>query len=200
MSSVSVKPFTLFSVGMMALLLAGCNSENVKTADAEQAKVYTAQFVHSDNNTSNTTANVMKLPTQAAKDVTLLDRVVWSAEKQKGKMYRFGGESPVTGFDCSGLTQFAFGQGAGVSLPRTAAEQYSASIKISRQEASKGDLVFFKTGGKRVSHVGIYLGDAKFLHAPRTGKAITTDKLEGYWADRLIGFGRIPGACKPAYS
>lgn len=196
MSSVSVKPFALVSLGMMALLLAGCNSENVKTADAETSQVYTAQFAHSNN----TTATVMKLPTQAAKDVTLLDRVVWSAEKQKGKMYRFGGESPKTGFDCSGLTSYAFEQGAGVSLPRTAADQYNAAVKVSKQEASKGDLVFFKTGGKRISHVGIYLGEDKFVHAPRTGKAITTDKLEGYWADKLAGFGRIPGACKPAYS
>lgn len=199
MSSVSVKPLSLLSVGMVALLLAGCNSETVKTADAEQAKVYTAQFAHSKN-TSNTSATVTKIPVQASRDTTLLDRVVWNAEKQKGKMYRFGGESPKTGFDCSGLTRFAFEQGAGVSLPRTSADQYAASVKIPKHEASKGDLVFFKTSGKRISHVGIYLGDEKFVHAPRTGKAITTDKLEGYWADRLVGFGRIPGACKPAYS
>jgi cell wall-associated NlpC family hydrolase len=183
-------------MGIAALLLAGCNSENVKTAEADKAKGYTAQFAYS----KNSTANVTKLPVYAQGDVTLLDRVVWSAEKQQGKMYRFGGESPKTGFDCSGLTQFAFGQGAGVSLPRTAADQYSASVKIPQQEASKGDLVFFRTGGKRISHVGIYLGDDKFVHAPRSGKAITTDKLEGYWAEKLVGFGRIPGACKPAYS
>ncbi len=146
-------------------------------------------------------AKVTQIPVSAAKeDVTLLDRVAWIATKQQGKMYRYGGESPKTGFDCSGLTQFAFGQGAGVSLPRTAAEQYSASVKIPQQEASKGDLIFFKTTGKRISHVGLYMGDNKFVHAPRTGKAITTEKLEGYWADRLVGFGRIPGACKPAYS
>ena len=198
MSSVSVKPLALLTMGSAAFLLAGCNSENVKTADAEkaQAKVYTAQFAHS----KNITAKVTKLATSAPKDVTLLDRVVWNAEKQKGKMYRYGGESPATGFDCSGLTQFAFGEGAGVSLPRTAAAQYAASTKISKQEASKGDLVFFNTSGKRISHVGIYLGNDKFVHAPRTGKAITTDKLAGYWSKKLIGFGRVPGACKPAYS
>ncbi|MGB3917878.1 MAG: C40 family peptidase [Thiothrix litoralis] len=190
-----MKPLVL--LGVAALLLAGCNSENVKTADAEKPQVYTAQFAHS----KNITAKVTKLPVSAPKkDVTLLDRVVWNAEKQKGKMYRYGGESPKTGFDCSGLTQFAFGKGAGVSLPRTAADQYAASVKVSKQEASKGDLVFFKTSGKRISHVGIYLGDNKFVHAPRTGRAITTDKLTGYWADKLVGFGRVPGACKPAYS
>jgi cell wall-associated NlpC family hydrolase len=196
MSSVSVKPLVLLSLGVAALLLAGCNSENVKTADAEKAQVYTAQFAHS----KNTTAKVTKLPVSAPRDVTLLDRVVWNAEKQKGKMYRYGGESPKTGFDCSGLTQFAFGEGAGVALPRTAADQYASSVKVSKAEASKGDLVFFRTSGKRISHVGIYLGDDKFVHAPRTGRAITTDKLTGYWAQKLAGFGRVPGACKPAYS
>ncbi|QQZ29163.1 C40 family peptidase [Thiothrix subterranea] len=196
MSSVSVKSLTLLSLGAVALLLAGCNSETVKTAEAEQAKVYTAQFAHSEN----TSASVTRIPVQASRDTTLLDRVVWNAEKQKGKMYRYGGESPKTGFDCSGLTQFAFEQGAGVSLPRTAADQYASSVKIAKHEASKGDLVFFKTSGKRISHVGIYLGDDKFVHAPRTGKAITTDKLQGYWANKLVGFGRVPGACKPAYS
>jgi Cell wall-associated hydrolases (invasion-associated proteins) len=115
-------------------------------------------------------------------------------------MYRFGGESPQTGFDCSGLTQFAFGQGAGVSLPRTAAAQYDAAIKVPRASATKGDLVFFNTRGRKVGHVGIYLGDNKFVHAPRTGKAITTEKLEGYWGQRIVGFGRIPGACRPAMS
>ncbi|WP_308874430.1 C40 family peptidase [Thiothrix subterranea] len=152
-----MKSLTLLSAGLVALLLAGCNSETVKTAEAEQAKVYTAQFAHSKN-TSNSSAIVTKIPVQSSRDTTLLDRVVWNAEKQKGKMYRYGGESPKTGFDCSGLTQFAFEQGAGVSLPRTAADQYAASVKIPKHEASKGDLVFFKTSGKRISHVGIYLG------------------------------------------
>ncbi|MDD5391435.1 MAG: C40 family peptidase [Thiothrix sp.] len=129
-----------------------------------------------------------------------LEKVTWCARKQQGKLYCWGGSSPTTGFDCSGLTQYAFQQGAGVSLPRTAAAQYSAATKVSETEARKGDLVFFKTRGKRVSHVGIYLGDNRFIHAPRTGKSITTSKLSGYWKRRLVGFGRIQGACRPMYS
>ena len=134
----------------------------------------------------------------ARREVTSLDRVVWNAQKQQGKMYRYGGENPNTGFDCSGLTQFAFGRGAGVALPRTAADQYRAATKIPHAQAQKGDLVFFNTRGRRVSHVGIYLGDGRFVHAPRTGRAITTEALDGYWAKRLIGFGRIPGVCVPS--
>lgn len=145
--------------------------------------------------------SVAQIPVeQAPAAVSLLDKVVWNAQKQQGKMYRWGGTSPVTGFDCSGLTQYAFKNGAQVAIPRTAAEQYDAAVKVPRAQSKKGDLVFFNTGGRRVSHVGIYLGHDRFLHAPRTGKAITTSDLRGYWEQRLIGFGRIPGACRPSYS
>ncbi|MBU0657047.1 MAG: C40 family peptidase [Gammaproteobacteria bacterium] len=194
MSSVSVKSFALCSMGLAALMLAGCG-ENTKTSDANKAGKYAVQLAHAKNQS----ASVSRLPTEQ-RSVTLVDRVVWNAQKQQGKMYRWGGESPKTGFDCSGLTQYAFGQGAGVGIPRTAAAQYNAAVKVPRQQATKGDLVFFNTSGRRVSHVGIYLGNEKFVHAPRTGKAITTDKLAGYWERKLIGFGRIPGACKPSYS
>ncbi|MCB1639463.1 MAG: C40 family peptidase, partial [Thiothrix sp.] len=64
------------------------------------------------------------------------------------------------------------------------------------QNATRGDLVFFRTRGNSVSHVGIYLGDGKFVHAPRAGRKITTDNITGYWKERLVSFGRIPGACK----
>lgn len=189
-----MKSLAWFVAGFAMAVLVGC-SENTKTADASDSDGYVVKLAHARNGG----AFVSKLPTQG-KSVTLVDRVVWNAQKQQGKMYRWGGESPQTGFDCSGLTQFAFGQGAGVSLPRTAAAQYSAAMKVSPAQATKGDLVFFRTRGSRVSHVGIYLGNNKFVHAPRTGRAITTEALEGYWAQRLVGFGRIPGACKPSMS
>ncbi|MDQ5767519.1 C40 family peptidase [Thiothrix subterranea] len=150
---------------------------------------------------STKAVSVAQIPVvQQQPAVSLLDKVVWNAQKQQGKMYRWGGTSPVTGFDCSGLTQYAFKNGARVAIPRTAAQQYAAAVKVSQAQSQKGDLVFFNTSGKRVSHVGIYLGNDKFVHAPRKGRAIATDELKGYWSQRLIGFGRIPGACKPSYS
>jgi cell wall-associated NlpC family hydrolase len=174
-------------VALMAVGLVGCSSlgnsgKEIKVADATDVKAVV----------------VTQIPTLKA-STTMLDRVVWNAQKQQGKMYRWGGTSPVTGFDCSGLTQYAFRNGAQVAIPRTAAEQYAAAIKIPREQSQKGDLVFFNTSGKRVSHVGIYLGENRFVHAPRTGKAITTSELKGYWGQRLVGFGRIPGACRPNY-
>ena len=128
---------------------------------------------------------------------TSLDKVVVCALKQCGKGYCWGGNTPMKGFDCSGLTQYSFGQGASVEIPRTAAAQYKVAHKVPHQEAGRGDLVFFKTRGSRVSHVGIYLGADKFVHAPRTGKPIMVSKLDGYWKRSLVGFGRIPGASQP---
>lgn len=211
MCSVKIKLATLYTIGICAVLVSGCNSEMTKTAEAtEQTKAYSVQLAQTKvlsapavvraKAAAHPAIQARKIPVEQKPQTTLLDRVVWNAQKQQGKMYRYGGESPVTGFDCSGLTQFAFGQGAGVSLPRTAAEQYRAAQKVSRSQAQKGDLVFFSTSGRRISHVGIYVGSNKFVHAPRTGRAITTESLEGYWSSRLVGFGRIPGACKPAYS
>lgn len=210
MRSVSVKSLTLLSVGSAVLLLAGCNSENVKTSDAEQTDKYKVQLAHAKNlqatpspipaSFSQTKVAIDKKDATSKQEVSLIDRAVWVAQKQQGIRYRFGGTSPATGFDCSGLTQFAYGQGAGVDLPRTAAAQYDAAVKISKAEASKGDLVFFSTRGRKIGHVGIYLGDNKFIHAPSSGKRIETAELAGYWGKRLVGFGRIPGACKPAYS
>lgn len=125
-----------------------------------------------------------------------VERVIHNAKEQIGSKYVWGGASPKTGFDCSGLVQHSIAAGANVKVPRTAAEQYSAAVKVSSQQASRGDLIFFKTRGNSVSHVGIYLGDEKFVHAPRTGLKVTTSQLSGYWKERFVGFGRIPGACK----
>lgn len=125
-----------------------------------------------------------------------VERVIYNAKKQIGRKYVWGGASPRKGFDCSGLVQHSMNKGANVKVPRTALQQYRASVKVPAHKAERGDLVFFITRGKRVSHVGIYLGDNKFVHAPRTGKRITTSRLRGYWKKRLVGFGRIPGACR----
>ncbi len=125
-----------------------------------------------------------------------VERVIHSAKRQIGRKYVWGGASPKRGFDCSGLVQHSINKGANVSVPRTALEQYQAAVKVPVTQAERGDLVFFITRGKRVSHVGIYLGDNKFVHAPRTGRRVSTDQIKGYWKQRLVGFGRIPGACR----
>ncbi|MHB8448220.1 MAG: C40 family peptidase [Rudaea sp.] len=102
--------------------------------------------------------------------------------------YRRGGRSPQRGFDCSGFVHYVFAQVLGVDLPENSAGQFADSRKISRAELQAGDLVFFHTRGRRISHVGIYLGAGRFIHSPTTGERVRVDRLSArYWAHRFAG-------------
>ncbi|MCK9537990.1 C40 family peptidase [Dokdonella sp.] len=102
--------------------------------------------------------------------------------------YRRGGRSPDTGFDCSGFVRYVFRHSAGEDLAATSAAQYRDGASIDRRHMRTGDLVFFRTHGKRISHVGIYLDDGRFIHAPSSGKRISISRLdEPYWAKRFVG-------------
>jgi len=104
-----------------------------------------------------------------------------------GVPYRWGGSSPITGMDCSGLVQLVFRNSVGIDLPRTALEQSAQGNRVSVRELKPGDLVFFNTIGENISHVGIYVGNGKFLHAPATGKLVRIDKLyTKFWAQRYV--------------
>ncbi len=102
--------------------------------------------------------------------------------------YRRGGREPSTGFDCSGFVRYVFMHGLNAELPASSAAQFLDGLKVDRDELQEGDLVFFRTAGKRISHVGIYLGDGSFIHAPSTGKRVSVSRLaETYWAKRFAG-------------
>lgn len=118
--------------------------------------------------------------------------VVKTARKMLGVKYRYGGTNPSRGFDCSGLVQYSH-KAAGVYLPRTTGQQYRATRPIQRRYLKPGDLVFFKTAISRaVSHVGIYLGNNKFIHAPSSGKRVKISSMkEKYWRKRFTGAGRV---------
>jgi hypothetical protein len=118
----------------------------------------------------------------------LRQEIVRTAERFIGVPYQWGGESSVSGFDCSGLAMVAY-QLNGLDLPRTSAEQWREGQPVSTQDLRIGDLVFFATrGGNKVSHVGIYTGGDTFLHAPRSGSTIQTDSLSSdYFKRRYLG-------------
>jgi cell wall-associated NlpC family hydrolase len=112
--------------------------------------------------------------------------VVGYAESQLGKPYVWGGASPSTGFDCSGLVMWSFAQ-IGVSLPHNAAAQYGYGSPVSRGDLQAGDLVFFDGLG----HVGIYVGGNTFIHAPHTGDVVKYSSLTGWYASTYVGARRI---------
>lgn len=118
-------------------------------------------------------------------DADAAHRAAQYAAKMVGRPYRYGGSSPSTGFDCSGLIYFSFRQ-VGIRPPRTTEDQLRASTPVARSELRHGDLLFFDQEGKKNSHVGIYLGGGKFVHAPSSGKHVRTDSVRSpYWSRHL---------------
>jgi cell wall-associated NlpC family hydrolase len=110
-----------------------------------------------------------------------------------GVPYKRGGTSSDTGFDCSGFVRAIYEQTAGLLLPRKASEQAATSQKIDRADLQPGDLVFFNTMRRAFSHVGIYIGDGKFIHSPKPGAEVRVESLSlAYWARRFDGARRVP--------
>lgn len=110
-----------------------------------------------------------------------------------GTPYRYGGNSPDGGFDCSGLVDFVFRDAANVILPRTTRELVNIdAMRVERDELKPGDLVFFNPNSDRVSHIGIYVGEGRFVHAPATGGTVRLDSLDStYWRKCYVNAKRI---------
>ncbi len=112
-----------------------------------------------------------------------------------GVPYQRGGESAETGFDCSGFVRAIYEQTVGLVLPRKANEQAAATEVIERQDLKPGDLVFFNTMRRAFSHVGIYVGEGKFIHSPKPGAEVRVEDMSGsYWRRRFDGARRVIGA------
>ena len=127
-------------------------------------------------------------PGQATADIG--SEIATIAISQHGAPYRYGGSAP-TGFDCSGLVMFSHDV-VGIPVPRTAREQHRAAKPVPKGHQRAGDLVFFRTSGRGVSHVGVLVESGRFVHAPSSGKHVVISRLdEKYWRDRVIGYGRF---------
>lgn len=126
-------------------------------------------------------------------DPEALDHPKFHAVLALGTQYRYGGSSPETGFDCSGLVTHVFERAWGVLLPRSAQEQATVGRPIKRlKDLQSGDLVFYNTRNSPYSHVGIYVGDGRFIHAPRPGKRVRAESVENpYWRARFNGARRL---------
>ncbi|EER59754.1 NLP/P60 protein [Acidovorax delafieldii 2AN] len=109
-----------------------------------------------------------------------------------GVPYRRGGSSAATGFDCSGFVRAIYEQTVGMILPRRADQQAATTQVIDKKELQPGDLVFFNTMRRAFSHVGIYVGDGKFIHSPRTGSEVRVEDMrQSYWQRRFDGARRV---------
>ncbi len=116
------------------------------------------------------------------------DLAAATALRQVGVPYRYGG-SDTSGFDCSGLVQYSWGR-AGVSVPRTTGQQWSGIPAVDASNLRRGDVLFFNIEGK-MSHVGLYVGDGRFVHAPSTGRTVVVEDLNSaYYSSRLLRAGR----------
>ncbi len=121
--------------------------------------------------------------------------LVISAMGFLGVPYKRGGNTLETGFDCSGFVRAMYQQTIGLILPRTADQQAAATTEIDKSELQPGDLVFFNTLRRAFSHVGIYVGDNKFIHSPKPGSEIRVEDMSiGYWRTRFNGARRVDTA------
>ncbi|MGE7842975.1 NlpC/P60 family protein [Lysinibacillus sp. NPDC093712] len=171
-----------------------------KAAEEEAARLRALQaatpVVHVNNNSNNNNNNNSGNNNGGSKPQPIIvgsgsgtassGDAISTAKQFLGRSYVWGGSNPTTGFDCSGLVQWSYKQ-AGVSLPRTASQQYLSTTRISASEARVGDLVFFSYGSG-VAHVGIYLGNNTMIDAQNKGVVI--ESLD-WWNQYLVGFGRI---------
>ena len=116
-----------------------------------------------------------------------------------GVPYRRGGNTVDTGFDCSGFVKAMFEQTVGLILPRKAEQQAAATQEIERTNLQPGDLVFFNTRQRAFSHVGIYVGEGKFIHSPKPGAEVRVENMKvAYWSQRFNGARRVPAAMPTA--
>lgn len=131
------------------------------------------------------------IPSRPAPDAARAEAVVHAAKALLGTPYRFGGRTP-RGFDCSGFVQYVFRQAAGVRLPRSSPQQYSATAPVRLGEEHPSDLLFWSVEHGGPSHVGIYLGHGQFIHAPEAGDVVKiSDGNARYWRDHFLGVRRV---------
>jgi cell wall-associated NlpC family hydrolase len=174
-----VKSAQAVLLGTAFLLLAACASAPRMTSDNPDAPEFTA------------------LPGDAAALPGALraeaNDVLFQALGLVGTPYRFGGNSPESGFDCSGLINYVFLHSAGLSLPRTTRELIEIDAPaVEKDSLYPGDLVYFNTRGGRVSHIGIYVGEGRFVHAPSSGGTVRMDRLDTpYWRKHYVAAKRV---------
>jgi cell wall-associated NlpC family hydrolase len=178
---------------LLACLLAAASfgahaDEDTSSASSVSAALSQAQAAVS-NGFSSTARGVSQYTSKAQ---VAAQAAITQALDMLGIRYRWGGTSAQNGYDCSGFVVDVFRESVGLVLPRTAFEIAQRGLPVARQDLKPGDLVFFNTMKRAFSHVGIYIGDNKFVHAPRTGAQIRVDDLnQSYWTQHYEAARRV---------
>ncbi len=147
---------------------------------------------YSTKNAEGVTITFLEGESVTTEKNSLSQEILIQAMSLEGSRYKLGGNSPETGFDCSGFVNYVFNQVANLQLPRTTGGLSRIGQSVDSQELQAGDLVFFNTRRSAFSHVGIYIGDGDFIHAPRAGRTVTVENMEsGYWQQHFNGAKRI---------
>ena len=191
---------TLLTIGALSagLWLPAAHAQTVvhqAPTPAAESEDPVSRFL-SDRGLMPSTRPVVEMAQQVrSKASDMASELVMSAMNFLGVPYKMGGTSRETGFDCSGFTRHVFENSVGLVLPRRSAEQANSPdlVPVKQSELKPGDLVFFNTLRHTFSHVGIYIGDNKFIHSPRTGSSVRVEDMRiSYWQQRFDGARRAP--------
>lgn len=149
------------------------------------ASLFNSSYLYASESDND---DVVKVP---AKSSDAIGNMLLQSVGLMGIAYKWGGNTPDTGMDCSGFVRYVFQQSLGITLPRTAAQMAKVGKRISISDLEPGDLIFFNTRRGSNTHIGIYLGNNKFIQSPRTGENIQITELTGYWLAHFNGAKRV---------
>jgi len=192
-NSTSVKKETKFldQIDVPVESSKGLKEKEQEKTVAKKETSTTRNSTHRESNAENLSALqiryavLLSTPAEEVKNTKMFEFI----DDWYGTPYRLGGTTKK-GVDCSAFSQFLFASVYGLSIPRTAREQYNLTSRISRTQLNEGDLIFFNTRGG-ISHVGVYLLNNKFVHASTSGGVMISDIYDEYWAKKFVGVGRL---------
>ncbi|MCX7206442.1 MAG: NlpC/P60 family protein [Proteobacteria bacterium] len=181
-------------IGLISALFAGACVFSAHADELPQIEVDPAVEQAAPATTITNTSRTRKAKSEAKPDYAPAQDMLLQAMSLIGVKYKWGGATPEAGLDCSGFVRYVFQNSMNIALPHNALGMAQSGASINKEELKPGDLVFFNTLGRTFSHVGIYMGDNRFIHSPRAGKSVEITNLnQSYWTSRFNGARRYDG-------